>query len=138
MIVFFRNIKHNLKARKMSIFKIAIACLLFLAISDKGLLQNTFNNLHNLFSSSSFSIESAITSMVNLSRIAMLDYTLTMGIGYVFIELAIFAAATLAILAVIIFFVDNVNVQEVRFDQQVEQKVLSTNDIYLQTSKFIC
>jgi len=76
--------------------------------------------------------------MVNLSRIAMLDYTLTMGIGYVFIELAIFAAATLAILAVIIFFVDNVNVQEVRFDQQVEQKVLSTNDIYLQTSKFIC
>jgi len=138
MIVFFRNIKHNLKARKMSIFKIAIACLLFLAISDKGLLQNTFNNLHNLFSSSSFSIESAITSMVNLSRIAMLDYTLTMGIGYMFVELAMYAVTALLVVAIITYFTHCEKVHEVRVSSSVIDVIEPHNDIYLKTSKFIC
>ncbi|MBE5736751.1 MAG: hypothetical protein E7356_05330 [Clostridiales bacterium] len=138
MIVFFRNIKHNLKARKMSIFKIAIACLLFLAISDKGLLQNTFNNLHNLFSSSSFSIESAITSMVNLSRIAMLDYTVTMGIGYMFVELAMYAVTALLVVAIITYFTHCEKVHEVRVSSSVIDVIEPHNDIYLKTSKFIC
>lgn len=122
----------------MSIFKIAIACLLFFAISDKGLLQNTFNNLHNLFSSSSFSIESAITSMVNLSRIAMLDYTVTMGIGYMFVELAMYAVTALLVVAIITYFTHCEKVHEVRVSSPIIGTIEPHNDIYLKTSKFIC
>lgn len=136
--MFFGNIKHNLKARKMSIFKIAIACLLVLAISDKGLLQNAFNNLNNLFSSSSFSIDSAITSMINISRIAMLDYTVTMGIGYVFVELAMYAVTALLVVAIITYFTHCEKVHEVRVSLSVIDVIEPHNDIYLKTSKFIC
>ena len=76
--------------------------------------------------------------MVNLSRIAMLDYTVTMGIGYMFVELAMYAVTALLVVAIITYFTHCEKVHEVRVSSSVIDVIEPHNDIYLKTSKFIC
>ena len=68
----------------------------------------------------------------------MLDYSITMGIGYFVVELAMFAITALLVYAVITYYVSYENVQEFSVSTPATKEIESHNDIYLKTSKFIC
>ena len=131
----FRNLCHNLRLRKMPIFRIVITCLLFLVISDKAIFDSVISNFSTMQIQNP---ETIFMGAVNISRLISLQYSIAFGLGYLFIELASFVAIAIAVLAVIkfLFGFEVVSTKNVELSSYVN--IFQTNDIYLKTSKFIC
>lgn len=137
------NFKHSLKNKKMSISQIVMAFVLFVIINDKGVFNGILNNLHSICNGmttmTTCPFESFVTGMINISRIVMLDYSITMGIGYMFFNLALIMAIAVAIFYLVKFSYKEKGfiLAEARYHCPEPKAVLS-NDIYLKTNKFIC
>ena len=129
------NIRQNLKATRMPIMRIVMACLMFVLISDKGLFNHILSNFNNI---QFHNPESIVMSAVNISRIISLQYSIFLGIGYLFIELARFVAIAIAIFALIKHLISIERVEEKKLEVINSTLDHQTNDIYLKTSKFIC
>ena len=139
----FKNFKQSLKNKKMSIAQIVMTFVLFVIINDKGVFNGIINNINSIGNGvttiTTCPFENMITGMINLSRIIMLDYSITMGIGYMFLNIALIIAVSVAV-----FYLVNTSqnekalvVSEPNYHRP-ESKAISSNDIYLKTNKFIC
>jgi hypothetical protein len=82
--------------------------------------------------------ESIFMGAVNISRILSLQYSVMLGIGYIFFELATFVAIAIAIYIIIRHLIGFEILEEKREEIPASRDAFQTNDIYLQTSKFIC
>ena len=131
----FPNFRQNLKGRKMPIIQIVIASFLFLIISDKGNFSSFSSFIQNFQVNSP---EAFITGLFDFGRIVSLQYSIAFGIGYMFLGLAKAVAIAIALLAIIKFVFSFERVQEKKVEIVSAQDRFHTNDIYLQTSKFIC
>ena len=129
------NLQQKLKKQKMPIVQIVIASLLFVAISDKAVFSNIFGYFQNMHLNSP---ENVITGILNISRLVSIQYSIALGIGYMFIEIAKFVAIAIAVLAIIKFVFSFDKVEQKKYEIISDVDFIQTNDLYLKTSKFIC
>ena len=119
----------------MPIFRIVIACLLFLVISDKMMFDSVISNFSAMKIQNP---ETIFMGAVNISRLISLQYSIAFGLGYLLVEIASFVAIAIVVLAVIkfLFGFEFVSTKNVELSSYIN--IFQTNDIYLKTSKFIC
>jgi len=129
------KILKNLKLKKMSMISVIISSLLFFLINDKLSICSFIHNLRNIHIQSP---ESIFIEAVNIGKILSLQYSTMLGIGYIFFELATFVTIAIAICVIFRNLIGFEVMEGKREDVLVSKCSFQTNDIYLQTSKFIC
>ena len=130
------NIKNNLKTTKITIIKIVISFVLFVVLSDKSFFNNFFNNIFN----GTLSIERFSQDIFSIGRIINTSSLISVGAGVLFAQIAFCVGLTL------FAFYYVINYSTVRHDRRmfdfddhaVSTTYSSTNNLYLQISKFIC
>lgn len=141
--MFLYNIRQNSKQKCMSIVNIVITCFMFVIINDKGVFNSIVNNFNSMGQSfvnatTTCPIENMLTGMINISRLIVFEYSFTMGIGFVFVELAFILALSFAIFTLIRKTTSFERLNGTKQKINLPSKVLGTNDIYLKTNKLIC
>ena len=131
----FANIRQNLKTKKMPVVQVVIASLFFILISDKGLFNNFSSFIQNIHVTSP---EAFISGMFNFGKFISLQYSIVFGLSYMFFELTKLVAIAIALLAIIKYLVGFERIEEKKIEVASASDRFHTNDIYLQTSKFIC
>ena len=134
----FFNVRQNSKCAKMSILKIVMAIVLFVALSDKMLFQNFMNCLDGRVPNF-MSIEKFVHDVVNISKIITTSFSITLSVGAIFVQIALMIGVALALFFVVrVLLMINSSAEENAEYKSVHVVAYATNDIYLQTNKFIC
>ena len=134
----FKNAKNSSKSRRITTLKVVMALVLFIALSDKTLLQNFVGNIYG-GTPNFLSAERFVHDIVNISRVINTSFALTIGVSVIITEIAL----VLGIAFAVYYGIKSICVRLVRQEssleyQNVHSVVYATNDIYLKTSKFIC
>jgi len=122
----------------MTTFKIAIAVVVLIAINNWSILNNIFN-FFNGGIPNFLSIEKFITDVLNISRVVSTSFTLSIGLGAIFVKLAF---------VIIITFVLYLSFRSALSKDKIKENTKSfagvtlveftTSDIYLKNDKLIC
>ena len=129
----FSSIRNNLKRCKMPIIQIVIASFLVVFINDKNLTNNIFYAIQNICSP-----EAVMSYAMDIGKILSLQYLVIFGISYLFIELAKVVSIAITLFAIIKYMFRCEFVEEKKVEIVSAFDKFHTNDLYLQTSKFIC
>lgn len=134
----FCNVKHSLKANKMTDFQFVMAILVFVLLSNSSLL----NNIVGIFQNGTLnflSIERFLTDILNIGRVLTESSCLLIGLEFLFIQLALVVA-----IAFVLFMSFNWSYtkrdtnKDVKQEKELNIVEFATNDIYLQTNELIC
>ena len=134
----FSGVKNSLKLKNMTIIKVVMVFVLFVALSEKSLLPNFINNIFS-GSANFWSVEKFVCDIVNISRLINTSFSLTVGVGIVIAGIVL----VLGIALVVYYAIKSICIRLVRKEssvdnQNVHKVAYATNNIYLVTSKFIC
>lgn len=134
----FCSIRQNLKAKRLTIFKFAMALILFVELSDKSLFQNFINN-YTGSTLNFFSMEKFVNDIVSISKLLSTSLSISFGLGEILVGLVfvMVIAFALFLLFRVAFRSDNLENKSTKISN-INIVAFATNDIYLQTNKLIC
>ena len=134
----FCKVRQNLKTRRMPVMKIVMAIVLFVALSDKMLYHNFISTFQG-GSPNFLSIEKFVQDIINICRIITTSFSITISVWAIFVQIALMIGVALALFFVVrVLLMINSSVKENAEYKSVHAVAYATNDIYLQTNKFIC